>query len=120
MPNPTPLTLQPYTTERGGRRCTRPSLPTQAPERIRTLLAASLVHEGPKTFNALPKSLRDTTGCPVERFKSGLDKFLSTVPDEPPVLGYTAACRTSNSIPDLVALSYRDSRTGSSGGPPRL
>ncbi|KAK3876114.1 hypothetical protein Pcinc_019060 [Petrolisthes cinctipes] len=49
--------IQPYTTERTGRKCIRSSLPTRAPERIRTLLASSLIHEGPKVFNALPKEL---------------------------------------------------------------
>ena len=120
VPNPKPLELQPYTTERNGRKCTRNSLPTRAPERIRTLLAASLVHEGPKIFNALPKEVRNITGCPVEKFKSGLDKFLWTVPDEPPVPGYTAGCRTSNTIPDQVSLKDREARIGSSGGPPWL
>ncbi|KAK3858814.1 hypothetical protein Pcinc_035023 [Petrolisthes cinctipes] len=79
VPNPAPLALQPYTTERTVRKCIRSSLPTRAPERIRTL-----IHEGPKVFNALPKEVRNTTGCPVENLiKSGLDKFLWTVPDEP-------------------------------------
>ncbi|KAK3871524.1 hypothetical protein Pcinc_023332 [Petrolisthes cinctipes] len=95
VPNPAPLALQPYTTKRTGRKCIRSNLPTRAPERIRTLLASSLIHEGPNVFNALPKEVRNTTGCPVENFKSGLDKFLWTVPDEPPVLGYTARCMTS-------------------------
>ncbi|KAG0716988.1 3-hydroxy-3-methylglutaryl-coenzyme A reductase [Chionoecetes opilio] len=43
-----------------------------------------------------------------------------TVPDKPPVLGYTARCRTSNTLPDQVTLKDRDARNGSSGGPPRL
>ncbi|KAK3878543.1 hypothetical protein Pcinc_016842 [Petrolisthes cinctipes] len=86
--NPAPLALSPYTTERTGCKCIRSSLPTtRVPERIRTLLASSLIHEGPKVFNALLKEVRNTTGCPVENFKSpGLDKFLWTVSDEPPVL----------------------------------
>ncbi|KAK3873622.1 hypothetical protein Pcinc_021371 [Petrolisthes cinctipes] len=76
---------------------------------------------GPKVFNALPKEVRNTPGCPVENFECGLDKLLWTVPDQPPVLGYTARCRTSNNIPHQVALKDRDaSRIGNSCGSPRL
>lgn len=47
--------------------------------------------------------VRDISGCPIEKFKAGPDTFLWTVPDEPPVLGYTAECRTSSALPDQVA-----------------
>ena len=120
VPNPAPHTLQSYTTERGGRRATRRCLPTRAPERIRTLLSNSLSYDGPKSFNALPLEVRNMSGCSADKFKSGLDRFLSTVPDEPPVPGYTARCRTSNSIPDQVALKDRDTRFVSSSGSLRL
>ncbi|KAG0722155.1 hypothetical protein GWK47_045036 [Chionoecetes opilio] len=110
--------IQPYITARTGRKCLRQSLPTRAPERIKTLLASSLIHDGPKTFNTLPKEVRSITGCPVGKFKSGVEKFLWTVPDEAPVLGYTARCRTSNTIPDQVDLRDWDARIGSSSGPP--
>ncbi|KAK3861456.1 hypothetical protein Pcinc_032580 [Petrolisthes cinctipes] len=112
--------LEPYTTDRAGRKVTRRGLPTRAPDRIRTLLSNSLTYDGPKSFNALPKEVRSVTGCSVDNFKSGLDKFLYTIPDEPPVLGYTARCRTSNTIPDQVTLQDRDARIGSSSGPLRL
>ncbi|MPC12066.1 hypothetical protein E2C01_004744 [Portunus trituberculatus] len=52
--------------------------------------SSSLLHSGPRLFNALPKNVRDTTGCPVSRFKKALDHFLQTLSDEPPVPGYTA------------------------------
>ena len=120
VPDPTPHALQSYTTERRGRQCKRRSLPTRAQGRTRTLLANSLSYEGPRIFNVLPREVRDMSGCPVETFKAGLDKFLWTVPDEPPVPGYTTECRTSNTLPDQVALKKRDTRTESSGGPPRL
>ena len=39
------------------------------------------------------------TGCKVDMFKRRLDKYLSTIPDEPQVLGYTAQRRAdSNSV----------------------
>ena len=100
--------------------CARRSLPSYAPPRIKTLLATSLTHDGPRIFNALAQDVRGITGCPVDKFKAGLDKFLGTVPDEPPVTGYTATSRTTNSIPDQVDLIIRDARSGISGGPPRL
>ncbi|MPC64150.1 hypothetical protein E2C01_058262 [Portunus trituberculatus] len=66
------------------------------------------------------KNVSHTTGCPVSRFKKALDQFLQTLPDEPPIPGYTAYCKaTSNSVPDQMALLKRDFLTGSSGGPPQ-
>ena len=39
------------------------------------------------------------TDCKVDIFKRSLDKYISTIPDEPLVLGYTAQRRAdSNSI----------------------
>ena len=120
VPNPTLDALKPYTNIRTGRKCVRRSLPSTAPERVKTLLAASLAYQGSQIFNTLPKEVREVTICGVEKFKTALDKFLKTVPDEPPVPGYTARGRTSNSLPDQVSLSMRDARDGSSSGPPRL
>ena len=120
VPDPTAGALQPYTTGRKGRLCKRRSLPTTAPQKIRTLLTASLAYEGPKIFNSLPKEVRDISDCPPAKFKAGLDKFLETVPAEPPVQGYTSRCRTSNTLPDQVNHKDWDTRMGSSGGPPRL
>ncbi|KAK3867132.1 hypothetical protein Pcinc_027379 [Petrolisthes cinctipes] len=78
-----------------------------------------MTYDGPKSFNALPKEV-SVTGCSVDNFKSGLDKFLYTIPDEPPVPGYTARCRTSNTIPDQVTLQDRDARIGTLKNTSRL
>lgn len=121
VPNPTTSSLQETQTDRNGRKCVRRSLPTSAPERIKTLLAASFTYNGPRIFNSLPKHIREITSCPVNNFKIHLDKFLKALPDKPPVPGYTAHCRAaSNSIPDQIDLLREDSRTGSSSGPPQL
>lgn len=114
MPNPKPLKLQSHTTEKSGL-CTRAGLPTRAPERICNLLAASLVHMGPKIFNTLLKEVQNITACLVETFKSNLGKFLRTVPDKSPVPGYTAEWWTPNTTPDQV-----ETRIKNSGGPPWL
>ncbi|MPC98395.1 hypothetical protein E2C01_093764 [Portunus trituberculatus] len=68
-----------------GRSCERCALPSSTPGRVKTLLTYSLSYSGPRLFNALPKNVRDTTGCPVSRFKKALDHFLQTLPDEPPI-----------------------------------
>ncbi len=41
--------------------------------------------EGPKLFNSLPKYLRDLKGVSLDKFKKGLDSFLSQIPDEPQI-----------------------------------
>ncbi len=66
-----------------------------ASERIKTLLASSFFHSGPKLFNALPKTIRDTTGCPVTKFKKKLGIFLQTLTDELLMHGYTAYYRAA-------------------------
>ena len=58
---------------------------------------------GPRLFNTLPAAIRNKTGCTVEEFKRGLDKFLGTVPDEPQIPGYTAMRRAeTNSLIDMA------------------
>ena len=72
---------------------------------VQTLRTQSFQVHGPKLFNALPKSIRDTTKVSVEEFKVKLDKFLQKIPDEPNVDGLTlAACNQSKSeefLPDV-------------------
>ncbi|MPC32330.1 hypothetical protein E2C01_025641 [Portunus trituberculatus] len=115
------MLLKSKNSEHSGRSCERCALPSSTPGRVKTLLTSSLSHSSPRLFNALPKTVSDTTGCPVFRFKKALDHFLQTMPDKPPILGYMAYCRAaSNSVPDQIALLKRDFLTGSSGGPPQL
>ncbi|MPC12122.1 hypothetical protein E2C01_004800 [Portunus trituberculatus] len=118
VPDPTTMLLKFKNSECSGHSCERCALPSSTPGRVKTLLTSSFSHSGPRLFSALPKNVRDTS-CLVSRFKKALDHFLQTLPDEPPVLGYTAYCRAaSNSVPDQLALLKRDFLTGSSGGPP--
>ena len=56
----------------------------------------SLPIKGPSIFNSLPRSVRNITGCNVETFKTGLDRYPTLVPDEPLIPGYTRY-RGSNS-----------------------
>ncbi|KAG0728136.1 hypothetical protein GWK47_033112 [Chionoecetes opilio] len=106
---------------RTGRKARRRTLPSDAPARIKTLLSTSLPHIGPKLFNNLPGKLRNLTECSVEKLKHHLDNHLQTIPDEPPVPGYTSVSRAdTNSISDQVSLQHRDAGYGCSGGAPRL
>ena len=74
----------------------------------KSLRSQSFQVNGPQLFNAVPKSVRDTTKVTVEEFKEKLDRFLQKVPDEPNVDGLTpGACNQwtaapSNSILDQV------------------
>ena len=40
---------------------------------------------GPMLFNCLPKEIRNLTKIGVEEFKESLDRFLSSLPDEPKI-----------------------------------
>ena len=64
--------------------------------------------------------MRGITDYTLNTFKTGVDRFLGSVPDEPPVPGYTATCRTSTSTPAQLELMNRDARVGSSAIPPPL
>ena len=79
-----------------GRKCKIPSIPSGRLGKIRE---ASLTFNGAKLFNVLPKPLRDISGVKLEAFKSALDCFLRTIPDESQIPGYTLCRRAdSNSI----------------------
>ena len=59
--------------------------------------------KGAKLFNLLPVWLRTMNGVTAERFKEELDKFLTSVPDEPTVPGRGRAA-SSNSLIDQLQL----------------
>ncbi|KAG0724407.1 hypothetical protein GWK47_040637 [Chionoecetes opilio] len=122
VPNPTAISdlSAQHINPRTGRKARRRTLPSDAPARIKTLLSTSLPHIGPKLFNNLPGKLRSLTECSVEKFKHHLDNHLQTIPDEPPVPGYTSVSRAdTNSISDQVNLQHRDAGFRCSGGAPR-
>lgn len=58
---------------------------------------------GPRLFNCMPKYIRNITNCSVDCFKKDLDTYLSKVPDEPQIPGYTACRRAeTNSLTDMA------------------
>ena len=93
--------ILPNQNPRRGRLCKIPQVLPNAPSRIKTLRTESFVIKGPRIFNSLPQEIRSFTGGTVDAFKSRLDAYLKTVPDEPLIPGYIAARRVeSNSLID--------------------
>ena len=93
------------TSERLGRKCVIASSNN-------TLFRNSLPFYGARLFNVMPKSIRNITKTTVEVFKTSLDKYLSKIPDEPPVVGYTSLCANSNSLLDMVQHEEINNRRG--------
>ena len=88
---------------RRGRECQIPSINHHTPRNIQALKHATLPVRGQQLVNTLPRDIRNMTGCKVDTFKRRLDNYLSTIPDEPQVLGYTAQRRAdSNSVLDMA------------------
>ena len=103
-----PNGISPKWSDRRGRQCNVPHVRTRAPRRIQSIRRASFGIKGPRLFNCLPKHIRNLKGVTVNKFKSQLDKFLSTIPDEPLIPGYTMYRRVnSNSILDWVNACHR-------------
>ena len=75
---------------RHGRECQIPCINHHSPRNIQALKHATLPVRGQHLFNTLLRDIRNMTGCNVDMFKrtERLDKYMSTIPDEPLVSGY--------------------------------
>ena len=95
---------------RQGFTCTTPKLNNRSTQRISTYKEKSFFVKGPRLFNCIPSRIRHIADN-LETFKTALDKYLMTVPDQPVLPGgeYTQRV-TSNSLLDQVALMNQDSR----------
>ena len=103
-----PSGITPKESERRGRECKVPNVRSSTSMRIQSIRRSSFGIKGPRLFNCLPKHIRDLRNMTVEKFKLQLDKFLSTLPDEPLIPGYTQYRRVnSNSILDWVNSCHR-------------
>ena len=70
---------------------------------LQTILFNSPTYKAKRLFNKMPKEIRNVTGVSVNAFKTKLDKFLSQIPDEPGIPGYThRRINVSNSLIDLI------------------
>ena len=76
---------------RNGRSIKLPLLSRTASARVRSLRESSFFIQSVKLFNALPRGIRDLSGCSIEKFKRQLNKFLLELPDAPLIPGYTAS-----------------------------
>jgi ribonuclease P/MRP protein subunit RPP40 len=90
--------------DRRGRMAVAKPYVRTAAANIRRAREASLGVKGCKLFNMLPVSIRNMKGTTLDSFKWELDKFLSTVPDQP-----TLACRQrsaeNNSLLHQISLN---------------
>ena len=93
-----------FTNGRQGRQCKVGSVNHSAPASVRGAREASIPVKGAKLFNLLPKELRDLSSSKVERFKAKLDRYLSSIPDEPKVPERKRLAET-NSLQHQVPLS---------------
>ena len=88
-----------------GRMCTVPAIYRHAQQSVQTMREQTFQVNGPRLFNSLPAKIRNMSKCSIDDFKTALDKYLETVPDEPNVTGLTpggctAQARASNSLLD--------------------
>ena len=72
-----------------GRLCEIPPMKNNCRSKIKTLRENSFQVVGPRLFNCLPQALRNMRKCSIEDFKMKLDEYLSCIPDEPKLPGYT-------------------------------
>ncbi|KAK4297707.1 hypothetical protein Pmani_029897 [Petrolisthes manimaculis] len=80
---------------RRGRFCNVKSISGTA-QKIRTIKYNTFTHNGARLFTYVPQKLRDITGVPVESFMRELDKWLASLPGQPPT-----PCRPRSRIPIL-------------------
>ena len=82
---------------------TVPPMAANSPSAVRKAREASLQVKGARLFNLIPRDLRDKKNVTVDTFKSGLDEWLSTIPDQPTSPGRQRAAITNSLIDQVVA-----------------
>ena len=107
VPNFECTPIQSYRNERIGTLCKIPVVASTAPCTIKTIRSSSLPFKGPRLFNKLPMNVRNISGCDTVIFKRELDKYLTTIPDQPLIPGLTKYRRIeSNSVADWASSPY--------------
>ena len=76
------------------------------PAAVRRAKENSLQVKGARLFNLVPKDIRDMTGVPVDTFKAALDRWLSSVPDQPTVSGRQRAALSNSLIDQVVPIHW--------------
>ena len=90
---------------RHGRVVELPPIARGCPAAVQQAYEASLRVKGAKLFNLIPAELRNMDGVLVETFKSGLDAWLGTVPDQPTVPGRQRAAATNSLLDQVLQLN---------------
>ena len=90
---------------RRGREIVPNTVVRAAPAVVRQARERSLGVRGARMFNLLPDSIRNIDTDHVDFFKNHLDVFLSSVPDQPTVIGQGRAA-VSNSLLDQLPMFY--------------
>ena len=72
-----------------------------APTVVRNAREQSLGVRGAQLFNLLPETLRSMNSEHIDTFKNHLDIFLSSVPDQPTVIGLGRAALTNSLLHQL-------------------
>ena len=81
--------------DRRGRLMNLAPLCNQAPAAVKRARESSLQVKDAKLFNIIPRELIDTSTGTPDHFKSKLDEWLSTIPDQPTVPGRQRAAATN-------------------------
>ena len=90
---------------RHGRVVELPPIARGCPAVVQQAYEASLRVKGAKLFNLLPAELRNMDGVMVETFKSRLDAWLGTVPDQPTVPGRQRGAATNSLLDQVLQLN---------------
>ena len=94
---------------RRGRLCVVRTINKNTPLQVKKASEATLAVRGARIFNLLPRSIRDislNTNRSVIPFKSKLDQFLSTIPDQPTIQNRKRPAKT-NSLADQIPMTVR-------------
>ena len=102
-----------------GVKCKTPTIKASLPKKVAALRESSITYHGANLFNILPKSIRDTSNCPLTIFKKKLDGYLSSIKDQPRVIGYTGyALAESNSLLTMIHFSRGNASNAQPTQPP--
>ena len=85
---------------RRGRVCVLPAARRGAMQRLQTMHEGSVPVLGARLFNCLPRELREYDGT-LETFKSRVDRFLATIPDQPCLPHYYQSAASNSIISQL-------------------
>ena len=97
-----------YTDGRRGHLCYIPKASPLAPPKAQKMRENSFAVKGPKLYNLLPSHLRNSSFDTIDAFKRQLDKFLSSIPDEPIIDDYKGRnAENSNSLLVMIPVQNR-------------